>query len=117
MNEDRDILNLARELAAAINCSAAYLDYQSVRERVSKRPELMENLREFKKTQIAYEIKRMRDNEPADFNQEKYIGHLRAELMLNPDTRDFLVSEGLMFDLHRQVAETLEGACDMELFD
>ena len=111
-----EIISAAENLADAFKRSDLYRTYRRSRLRVEEQPDLAYRLRAYKHAQNAYELKRLRDNSPPSFEEEKRISHLRAELYLNRDARAFLDCEETLLALYRKAAELLENACEIEVY-
>lgn len=115
MGEADAILLAAQTLADTIKNSELYRSYRRSRIRVEGKPDLADRLHHYKKTQAAYEFKRLQ-NQPVTFDEEKYLSHLHAELSLNEDTGRFLAQEDQLLEAYRQILDILNEACEIDMF-
>lgn len=104
-----NIISQAHILADELNNCQELELLKEMMQRIDANIPLKNKIAEFKKMSILHETKKMRGIEP-DFEEERLIGRIYAEIMQGEDGRQYLEVENDLFDILNKVYEIIEGA-------
>ncbi|GHU73814.1 hypothetical protein FACS1894188_00310 [Clostridia bacterium] len=97
-----EVILKATELARSINGCDELRALKKLQEKINQDTALRNKLAEFKKRSIALEYKRAQDI-PVEFEEEKTVGRLYAEIVWSEDGRRYLETENNLFNVLHEV--------------
>lgn len=114
MDVIKESVALADEIAESIKNSHIYEEYQKALSKIQNDEELMEKLKQLKRTHLEYADFRSKGME--DFNREKYISQEFYKAMLNEDVRVYFMNEDKLVRLIAHIYSKVAEKCVLNLF-
>jgi cell fate (sporulation/competence/biofilm development) regulator YlbF (YheA/YmcA/DUF963 family) len=107
-----ELMGAATKLADALKESRLYAAYRKSRIQLERHPEVAARLKQFKQMHREYEAR-----ESPGFDEEKAISHQYTVLTRHPAAAAFLEREQALLKVYGQVADLIDEAWDMDLFE
>jgi len=102
-----NVLQKARELINEFDTCPEFTLLQELRQQLDDSPALLKKITEFKKMSFLFETKKTRGIE-TDFEEERAIGRVYAEIIFSEVARRYLETENKLFDILNGIYETVD---------